>query len=385
MSDPLPHCVTMNGPTPYERGVALGKQQMEQIRNFVRTWLMCHPSSLGPSEEFARSLVEETGHLAAANHYTPHLVEEVRGMADGADIAFDILFAAQLLDEEWNLIRQKEGPVSDPERCSVVGLSRGRHGASILAQNMDVSPWSEGSQTLTHTRGEGEASDAIVLTFPGYIGLCGLNARGIGLTCNALVDLPYNPDGLPVAFIARRLLESASLDEAKTFLSNINHASGQCYTMVDRDKLISFECCSTSAEPMPAAPNSPATCLHTNHPIWYSSAPVVTSPASPTTHERLAALERRFETQAESYEEVLERTREALSSRDDPDQPVSRERAELEGFEGAINYTYASLIYVVENGGSSLLMASGPPSQNPYRQMASIDEDGTIHFPLYKD
>ena len=51
----------------------------------------------------------ETDYVSAISRRTPDLLEEVRGIAAGAGVDPDLLFALQLLDEEW-AYRLRAGP-----------------------------------------------------------------------------------------------------------------------------------------------------------------------------------------------------------------------------------------------------------------------------------
>ena len=75
------------------------------------------------------------------------------------------------------------------------------------------------------------APEALRISIAGNIGLNGLNASGLGVTCNTLAQLNYSIDGLPVAFIVRAILDRNSLMKPRSFLRTITHASGQNYIL----------------------------------------------------------------------------------------------------------------------------------------------------------
>jgi hypothetical protein len=100
-------------------------------------------------------------------------------------------------------------------------------GSALIAQTMDLPAWMDGYQTLLTIHTEETGLVAHVLTVAGMIGLCGVNSAGLALAVNTLSDLSSDAAGLPVAFVARRILAHSGHDQALAFLTGVIHASGQ--------------------------------------------------------------------------------------------------------------------------------------------------------------
>ena len=106
--------------TPYNRGLVHGKTLKEDISSLVAKWKehLTHTYEL-PADAFIKKFVSHTQYLAAMKKWTPDLVDEVQGIADGAGIDFDTMLVFQWVDEYW---AQGKNVVAD--RCSGIGVGR---------------------------------------------------------------------------------------------------------------------------------------------------------------------------------------------------------------------------------------------------------------------
>ena len=111
--------VVLDG-TPYHRGLIHGKTLKEDISSLVAQWKenLTHSYEI-PADAFIKKFVSHTQYLAAMKKWTPDLVEEVKGLADGAGIDFDTMLVFQLIDEYW-----AQGKNVAANRCSGIGVGR---------------------------------------------------------------------------------------------------------------------------------------------------------------------------------------------------------------------------------------------------------------------
>ena len=88
--------------TPYNRGLVHGKTLKDDIGTLVVRWKenLTHRYEI-PADAFIKKFVSHTQYLAAMKKWTPDLVEEVKGLADGAGIDFDTMLVFQWIDEYW--------------------------------------------------------------------------------------------------------------------------------------------------------------------------------------------------------------------------------------------------------------------------------------------
>jgi isopenicillin-N N-acyltransferase like protein len=212
-----------------------------------------------PAAEHVAGLLRATRFLPAIEAHTPELLDEVRGIAEGAGVTFERILAYNLMDEEWWYSQDR----GHRHACSLVAVG-GRDGrGTLLAQNMDLPEVMDGGQTILRSTAP-DGSRTVVLTAAGMIGLTGCNSDGLGVCVNTLSMLHHFGEGLPVAFVLRGLLERRSLAGAETFLHTVPHASGQHYAVGCGDDVAGFEC---SAGGVAASDGGTTRFWHTNHPL----------------------------------------------------------------------------------------------------------------------
>jgi len=247
--------------TPYERGFQHGQILKNDIYELVQIWKddLQKTYQMNP-DSFVISFVNGTNFIPAIKKFTPNLLEEVRGIADGAEIAFNTMYAFQLVDEQWVLGRKIAN-----SGCTSFAVRKTKNNPTINAQNLDI-PFFHGYATLLHIKDPNADMEAFILTFPGLIGTNGMNNKPVSVCVNALTQLQPAEDGLPVAFVVRGILEQNSYSEAEAFLKTIKHAAGQNYIIADVDNMTSFECSKQVVIPFVPFEGAAFT-YHTNHPI----------------------------------------------------------------------------------------------------------------------
>jgi len=259
---------------PRLRGRIHGETFRDEIGTLVAIWKDSLARRYGTKgESFIEEFLADTRFDDAARRWTPGLWDEVCGIAEGANLPLDTIAAFQCIDEEWWYGRNRQLGIEPPARrpagvdkCSVVAAF-GQGGApAVLGQNLDIMDYFDGYQVLLHTRHHESSLESFALTSPGYIGMNGLNNRGVGVCVNALLQLDHRVDGLPVAFVVRGILEQESFGKAIGFVQGIDHASGQSYTIGSSGEIATFEC--SAHKKARCTPSVGATRLcHTNHPL----------------------------------------------------------------------------------------------------------------------
>jgi isopenicillin-N N-acyltransferase-like protein len=190
-------------------------------------------------------------------------MEEVRGIAEGAQQPFETMLAYQLMDEEW-WYRTSVTPGGHiaAEACSAVGVVR-RDGTSLVAQNMDLPSHYDGTQVLLHLH-PASGLDALVFAPAGMIGSTGLNRRGVAICCNALPQLRHRSTGFPVGFLIRAVLAQESVEDAASLVRTVPHATGQNYILGGPEAVVDLEC--SAGQVREVKPTGPQV-MHTNHPL----------------------------------------------------------------------------------------------------------------------
>lgn len=273
-------------------------------------------------DQIAAYLAEflETGDfIAAIESWAPDLLEEVRGIAEGSGLPFADVLAIQFGDEEWNFAMRRglDRPV---DKCSAFGLAGGPGRIGIAGQNLDTPMWIEGHQVLLRVIPD-DGPEALVFTYAGGIAMNGVNAAGIGITCNALAVMNYAGAGVPVAFVVRQILMQTDYAAAVDLLQKLPHASGQNYILSSGDMARCFECCATGVTEV--FPDDLGRVTHTNHLLVSTHKDPRFPPTklfNANSSARLRSLDQRLA--RPGHHASLDEVRAALSAKDDPDFPV---------------------------------------------------------------
>lgn len=246
-----------------DRGRAHGEQARPLVAETIGRWAA---ATLGPDADgartlaYAREFVAGTGLMGTVDRLLPDLGEEIRGIAEGSGLPFEVIAAYNLMDEQWWYDAERRAP--SPAGCSV--LSRTGRERTLLAQNMDLPTFMAGSQVVLRVDAPGEP-EALVLSSAGMVGLTGVNAHGVGVCVNTLLMLRHDCAGLPVAAVVRAALRSSTAADAVATLTSVPHASGQHYAVADRNGVTGLECSAAGCGVVPRP--EPTALLHTNHPL----------------------------------------------------------------------------------------------------------------------
>jgi isopenicillin-N N-acyltransferase-like protein len=292
----------------------------------------------------------------------PELGEEILGVASGARLDEQILFAVNARSELLG--------ASLPSECSVIWLSaqRSRTGRPLLAQNWDWHPaWAPVRLLWTIRQPDGHWW--ATLTEAGILGKIGVNSWGIACALNRLGTAgDGGSGGLPVHALLRRILEHAdTVPRGVALVEAAALSSSACITIggpgSDGDPSI----VSVEASPEGAVSRSldfDGWVVHTNHFLWSSpQAGDVAPKLWHDSYDRLRcleqALERRRDPLGRKDLQALLSSHDAAPSsvcRHDLDRPVWSEQ------------TQTLLSMVIDLATGTLWVSDGPPCSNPYRR-----------------
>jgi hypothetical protein len=160
--------ITCSGPA-RARGQIHGERLRDTIASGLERWLsVLARTHRQDADDYIRDFLRETDHLPAIERWTPDLLEEVRGIAEGANQPFNRILAYNLLDEEWSYAESRG---SGATGCTAVGY-RTVYGRPVIAKNMDIPEVHNGTQVVLRLRPENEP-EQLVFTFAGCITLMG--------------------------------------------------------------------------------------------------------------------------------------------------------------------------------------------------------------------
>jgi predicted choloylglycine hydrolase len=345
--------VTVEG-TPFDRGLTHGRTLRPEIQRAVPIWKADLARTYKmDADVFIHRFLSRTDYLTAIRKWTPGLLEEVRGIAEGSGFSFDTMLVYQLVDEYW----VNGAAAASAEHCSAVGVRASAQHPGIIAQNMDLEGFRDGFEAVLHVKNP-SGVEAFVLTEPGLIALDGINNRSVAVVVNTLAQLSHRTDGLPVAFVIRGILEQPSFRDAARFVQAVKHASGQNYLIADQAGMGDFEASSGKVTPVPI---EGAFVYHTNHPLANDDLGLrYKSDETDDSHIRYAALRNRLHADSD---DMAGRIEAALRSHDSESNPVC---VRFKGKDRGC--TFASIVMVLSKQ-PYLLVAPGSPDIYEYRRL----------------
>ncbi len=234
--------------TNYEVGVAIGKALSIQIQK-----ILAKNKKLF-EKNFSDYLKESVFFLEQAQKYFSQYVDELRGIANGADVSFEELFLSNNRE-----VANFDPCVLDHNHCTIIGIPT--KGGYLLGHNED---WDANS--LEHMY----ILDAVI----NGIKIFGLNyannligdsvaINGYGLV-EAVNELSHQDTqiGVPKNFIARAILDCKTLEEAEVLMHTIPRAAGYNHVLVQGKRLWNIE---SSAKEYAIEKIDNQKYVHTNH------------------------------------------------------------------------------------------------------------------------
>lgn len=226
--------IELSGP-PEARGVSYGRQAAERVRRSIGHYhAQLGGSGLSPARIHALARAF-TGRVEA---FDPAYVAEMRGIARGAEVAFEDVMLLNCRTEILQLAKRGLLPEQDPDGCTgaILQPAATADGVLLHGQNWDwKSECAETGVVLRIRRDDGP--DILTFVEAGGLARAGLNAAGIAVTANYLEsDRDYRQEGVPLSLLRRKVLEQAQVALAlravyatpKSASNNVmlSHASG---------------------------------------------------------------------------------------------------------------------------------------------------------------
>ena len=208
--------------TPYERGARIGEAFAEATSRsvaFNRRYLAAHGLDGSTLEAILAP------YLAASTAAMPHLVAQIRGMADGADQPFLDLFFANAFEEVYGVVELGTASLVPLERCTDVVLRS--NGSTLLGHNEQWYAGDDGTVGLVLDVSD-DAPAVLAPMVAGTLPLVGLNESGAAFGTMSLSATDERV-GIPRALVARELLDARDRDDAYARASHAGRAGGYSY------------------------------------------------------------------------------------------------------------------------------------------------------------
>lgn len=214
--------------TPFERGRAIGRglrAEMDASLAFVDRYLAAHGVDAASLDRIL------TPYIAASEAALPHLVEQIRGIADGADQPFATVMAANAFEEIYGQVELGIGRLAPLERCTdvVVDTSDG----PLLGHTEQWYAGDDGAVGIViDIPDDGPAVLAPVVA--GTLPLVGINEHGVAVGAMSLSARDERV-GIPRALIARDVMDARDAADAAARASRPGRAGGYSYQLAFPD------------------------------------------------------------------------------------------------------------------------------------------------------
>ncbi|CAB1083818.1 hypothetical protein D1AOALGA4SA_11352 [Olavius algarvensis Delta 1 endosymbiont] len=248
--------IVLNQADPKQRGQAYGEAARARIENLLAVYREIFHRITG--ETWPETVVRGAPFILKAKAFAPDLVEEIQGIAEGADRSFEDIF---LLNARSEILFNPQ--VLAQECTTLAALPEvTQNGDTLLAQNWDWYNAVKDCQVILKIGPREDKPALVTFTEAGQLAKIGMNAAGIGLVVNNLTsDQPRT--GVPWIFLTRRILESSHLAQALGFVLN----TGRAHSINFLIGYAAGEAVNLETSPVEAHVMWPENgiCVHTNH------------------------------------------------------------------------------------------------------------------------
>ncbi len=203
----------------YQMGYQHGQQAAHLVERYLR-WI--EKLTGKPRDLLCRNALRFLPQMEALS---PALVEEVRGLADGAGISFEEALLCQARAEASHTW---EGG------CTAFALTgeATADGNPLAGQNQDLPPEYADVAILLKVHPTDGRPRALMFTFAGQLGYSGMNQYGLAHFANALYDFQWRP-GLPHYPLKRVMLEQRTVADCIELLKRHRTCSAANVVMCD--------------------------------------------------------------------------------------------------------------------------------------------------------
>ncbi len=213
---------------PFERGLHFGSSQKERVQHSVNAYMRLFESFAG----LGRAAVFEQAErfMPPIADFAPHLLEEIHGIAEGAQRDVREIVAINARTELMYGISNR------PECTSIaVTGAASADGHTRVAQNWDWHPSQVGALVLWLVKRD-DGPDLLTLTEAGIVGKIGINDAGLAMCINLLKsDGDSGGPAAPMHIILRRALEEChNVDEAVALLAKTPRCTSCNHMLADR-------------------------------------------------------------------------------------------------------------------------------------------------------
>ena len=232
----------------------LGRQHGEQASRQIRAHVeMMRARPKLSDEQFKRRVGK---FQPMFERHCPHLLEEMRGLAEGAGVTVEEAMACSIRGE-------LAGAPADGCTAYASGSKGTARHEPIAGQNADMGANMMPLAYVLHLQPQNKP-EVLIWTFGGMLGYHGMNSAGVAHFSNALSGGPRNQFGMPEYVYERLMLECSSTEQVIDVLRKLPLASNENFVICDREGNIA-DAEATTAGPEVLRDQGAGYLAHTNH------------------------------------------------------------------------------------------------------------------------
>jgi isopenicillin-N N-acyltransferase-like protein len=204
---------------PYERGRQYGRQTRELILRSIAAYrqLFLYRQKL----DWSAAVRHARAYEDSIGMFSPDILQEIYGIASGADVDTGDILALNLRSELMFVPRLSGAlPAAAGECTSFAVLPEASDsGHTIVGQNWDWLPFA-GETVIILEAHRDDGPGFMTITEAGLVAKIGINSAGLGVCSNTLVsELDKGDLGVPYHVMLRSLLDAETIDDAARMLT----------------------------------------------------------------------------------------------------------------------------------------------------------------------
>jgi isopenicillin-N N-acyltransferase-like protein len=302
--------------------------------------------------------------VEAIDAYDVELLPEIEGIAEGAGVDAEDILALNLRTEIMFGLDVR--PRAAPTECTALGIADVA-GGPIVAQNWDWKPAVRQTCVILACAPHARPRFATIVE-AGLLAKFGLNDHGLALATNALTSSRDRGEpGVPYHAVLRRILTSATFDEAVDAATGAQRASSANYLIGSADgRLVDLETTPGGPDDVHAAEGERL--VHANHFTWPTPRPFrdVGRVDGEDSVQRHATTERAVATGGPSVDDVM------AALRDHTGRPSSVCAHDDPSVEPVEDYVTVAA-FVAALGSGRTWVTQGNPCEQPFEPLPAAD------------
>lgn len=208
----------------FEIGKQHGKEAENEIKFSIQSYKNLFELETKITWEKAKKLA--LNHLESIKQLDNELIEEMRGISEGAKVDFFDILVLNTRSEIALITNYYDG-------CTSLSVLPPKSDSVHLAQNWDWRPSQSNSLILLKIN-QKTKPNIVMVTEAGIIGKIGMNENGLGVCLNAIRSKLISK-GIPVHIALRAILNSNNIEEAKQLLLTNKFGSSANYLISQGD------------------------------------------------------------------------------------------------------------------------------------------------------